>query len=108
MLAGSRQQQLAGTLRKRHSIIEQGIDPIGIKRPNNSVKKASQGSVVSGVLDSPSKEKDKVITPPERKRHDISCVSSNVQSKISHIWGRCSDTFTKRIAIHWPRMRLTA
>lgn len=70
MLAGPGEQEIAGALSASERDVgagEQGIDPAGLRRPDNSVKKTSQGSAVLGVLDIPPEGKDKFPTPPRRK-----------------------------------------
>lgn len=60
MLTGPGEQKIAGAfnaLEKDTGAREQRIDPIGLRRPNNSVKKVNQVSLALGVLGIPLKEK---------------------------------------------------
>lgn len=58
-------------LKSALSAKEQGTDPIGSRRPDISVTKTSQRSVVV-ILDSPSEGKGNLLTPPIKKEYTVS------------------------------------
>lgn len=64
---------------------EQGIDPTGIKRPENSLKKTSQSSVISSVLNIPSKENNASPHQYEREAQYAVCLFQCERQNKSHL-----------------------